>query len=469
MTAASVTPQPYIIRQQEAPESVYSSGGSSPFQRLGFFILVLYLFLIYSRIFDVKFSSLHISGISYRVILVMVVLSQSFITALKTNIGKAMLGFTVWFVLAIPSSLWKGGSVQLLVDSWLPCFVVFLATAGLTGNFAQCRRSISAVTWAFFVLMLIANLWGSTEETGRLYLPHGKFANPNEMGQALVLGLPLWGLVLLNAKTAVTKAFAAGVILAILFTAGKTGSRGALVGFGALLLCVFWRSSAGGKLKLVVGGTVLLMVIASTMPKSLLSRYSTVFEETGAVSYGDDQLGAGAISSTSSRMKLLRASIKYTFQHPLFGVGPGMFVVAEDADAKAAGFRHGAWQGTHNSYTQVSSELGIPGCIFYVLVIFLSLKTTARIYRQTRGDPRMQDIANIAVCLNYVLIVYAVTVFFDYIAYTSMLSVFGGLAASLGRTAEVEIARRTGVAPGSGPVPFPGLRPVFVAPVPAGI
>jgi O-antigen ligase len=463
MKAASVTPQPLIIRQQEAPGSVYSSDGSSAFQRLGFFILVLYLFLIYSRIFDVKFSSLHIPGISYRVILVTVVLSQSFVSALKTNIGKAMLGFTVWFVLAIPSSLWKGGSVDLLVDSWLPCFVIFLATAGLTGNFAQCRRAVSAITWAFFVLMLIAILWGSTEETGRLYLPNGKFANPNEMGQALLLGLPLWGLVLLNAKTAVTRAFAAGVMLAILFTAGKTGSRGALIGFGVLLLCVFWRSSAGGRLKLVVGGTVLLMVIAGTMPKRLLSRYSTVFfEETGALSYGDDQLDAGAISSTTARMKLLRASIKYTFQHPLFGVGPGMFVVAEDADAKAAGFRHGAWQGTHNSYTQVSSELGIPGCIFYVLVIFLSLKTTARIYRQTRGDPRVQNIANTALCLNYVLIVYAVTVLFDYIAYTSMLSVFSGLAAALSRTVEAEIDRRTGVEPEPGPVAFPGFRPVLV-------
>jgi O-antigen ligase len=194
-----------------------------------------------------------------------------------------------------------------------------------------------------------------------------------------------------------------------------------------------------------------------------LSRYTTMTEESGVVNYGDDQLDASAVTSANARMRLLKKSIEYTFQHPLFGVGPGMFVIAEDDEAKAAGFRHGTWQGTHNSYTQVSSELGIPGCIFYVLVIFLSLRTTVRIYRKTRGDPRMQDIANIAVCLNYVLIVYAVTVFFDYIAYSSMLSVFGGLAASLGRVAQQEIARRTAAAPEPEPerVPFPGLRPVL--------
>jgi O-Antigen ligase len=461
MTAASVTPQPFIIHQQEAPGSVHSSEASG-FQRLGFVILILYLFLIYSRIFDVKFSSLHIPGISYRVILVMLLLSQGFITALKSNIGKAMLGFTVWFVLAVPSSLWKGGSVQLLVGSWLPSFVIFLATAGLVGNFAQSRRAVSAVTWAFFVLMLIAVLWGSTEETGRLYLPHGKFSNPNEMGQALLLGLPLWGLVFLNGKTAVTKTFAAAVMAALLVTASRTGSRGALIGFGVLLLCAFWRSSAGGKLKIVIGGAVLLMAIGVTTPKRLLSRFSTLSEEKGMVSYGVDQMDASAVASTDARMQLLRKSIKYTFQHPLFGVGPGMFVVAENADAIAAGLRHGTWQGTHNSYTEVSSELGIPACIFYILVIFLSLRTTSRIYRKTRGDPRLQDIANIALCLNYVLIVYAVTVFFDYIAYTSMLSVFSGLAAALGRTVEAEIDRRTATAPEpvTAQALFRGFQPV---------
>jgi O-Antigen ligase len=462
MMAVPIRPQSIPSRAPVDVGIVDTQGGISGFQHLGFIVLILYLFLIYSRIFDVKFGRLHIPGISYRVILVMVLLSQAFITALKTNIGRAMLGFTVWFLLAIPSSLWKGGSVALLLDSWVPSFVIFLATAGLIGNFSQCRRAAYTVAWAFFVLMLIANVWGSTEETGRLFLPHGKFENPNEMGQALLLGLTLWGLVLLNGKSVATKVFASGVMLAMIYTTSKTGSRGCLVGFGALLVCVFWRSSAGGRLKMVVGGTILTMALVATMPKRLLSRYATLSEPKEVLNYGDDELDANAIASTGARMELLKKSVKYTLHHPLFGVGPGMFVVAEDADAIAAGARHGSWQGTHNSYTQVSSELGIPGCIFYVLVIFLSLKTTARIYRKTRGDPRLQDISNLALCLNYVVIVYAVTVFFDYIAYTSMLSVFSGLVAAFGRTVEAEIDRRTAAAPEPAPAPaaFRGLRPV---------
>jgi len=439
--------------------AVYNSDGASAFQRLGFAILVLYLFLIYSRIFDVKLSFLHIPGISYRVIFAMVILSQAFVRALKSDIGKAMLGFTVWLVLAIPGSMWKGGSTALVVDAWLPCFIIFLATAGLIVNYDQCRKAVNAVAYGLLVLTAIAILWGSTEETGRLYLPHGKFSNPNEMAQALLLGLSLWWLMWLNAKPGVGKAIAGIVMLVMLFTVSKTGSRGAMVSFGILLLAIFLRCAPAGKMKMLIVTVVLVAFIVGTMPKRLLNRYRTLTEDRVEIS-GDD-IESSAYSSSAARKDLLRKSIKYTFQHPLFGVGPGMFVVAEDKDAIAAGRRHGSWQGTHNSYTQVSSECGIPALIFYVLVILFALKKTSRIYRKTRGDPRLADIANIAVGLNYVLIVFAASIMFDYIAYSSMLSVFAGLSAALGATVEAEIERRT-AAPAPAPAPVrTGFRPAM--------
>jgi O-antigen ligase len=424
-------------------------GGSSAFQRLGFTILVLYLFLIYSRIFDVKFSYLHIPGISYRVVFAMVVLSQAFVRALKSDIGKALAGFSVWFVLAIPGSVWRGGSTALLTGTWLPSFIIFLATAGMIVNYDQCRKAVNAVAYGLLVLTVIAILYGSTEETGRLYLPQGKFSNPNEMAQALLLGLSLWWLRWLNARSVIGKAVAGVVLMVMLFTISRTGSRGAMVSFGVLLFSIFMRSSTGGKMKMLIGTVVLAALLVGTMPKRLLNRYRTLAEDQEVIA--TDDLDSTAYSSTAARKDLLRKSIKYTFQHPLFGVGPGMFVVAEDADAIAAGRRHGAWQGTHNSYTQVSSECGIPALIFYVLVIVFSLKKTSLIYRQTRGDPRLADIANIAVGLNYALVMYAVTVLFDYIAFTSMLSVFAGLSAALGATVEAEIARRTADAPEARP------------------
>jgi hypothetical protein len=52
-------------------------------------------------------------------------------------------------------------------------------------------------------------------------------------------------------------------------------------------------------------------------------------------------------------------------------------------------------------------------------------------------------------------------VLFDYIAYTSMLSVFSGLAAALDRTASHEIERIEATPADPPPVPFAQFRPVW--------
>jgi O-antigen ligase len=152
-------------------------------------------------------------------------------------------------------------------------------------------------------------------------------------------------------------------------------------------------------------------------------------------------MATSAASSTASRKQLLRHSLIFTIRHPLFGVGPGMFVVADDAYSKTIGLRKGTWLGTHNSYTQVSSELGIPALLFFVAALVMALKGTYSLYQRTRGDPRLEDMGNAALALHYCLVVYAVTILFEHIAYTIMLPVFAGMAASLVRTAEVEIKR----------------------------
>jgi O-antigen ligase len=138
---------------------------------------------------------------------------------------------------------------------------------------------------------------------------------------------------------------------------------------------------------------------------------------------------------------LLKHSLIFTMQHPLFGVGPGNFVVADDSYSKTIGLRKGSWLGTHNSYTQVSSELGIPAFLFFVAAVAMALKGSYAVYQRTRGDPRLEDMGNVALGLHYCLVVYAVTILFEHIAYTIMLPVFAGLAACLVRTAEVEIQR----------------------------
>jgi O-antigen ligase len=97
--------------------------------------------------------------------------------------------------------------------------------------------------------------------------------------------------------------------------------------------------------------------------------------------------------------------------------------------------------GTHNSYTQVSSELGIPAFLFFVAAVGMALNAPYSIYKKTRGDPRLEDMGMVALGLHYCVLIYVVTILFEHIAYTVMLPVLGGVAASMLRTATVEIQR----------------------------
>jgi hypothetical protein len=57
--------------------------------------------------------------------------------------------------------------------------------------------------------------------------------------------------------------------------------------------------------------------------------------------------------------------------------------------------------------------------------------------------------------------VYAISVFFDYIAFTSMLSVFGGLAAALDMVAPGEIERIQATPLERQPIPFAQFQPTW--------
>src|ERR1022692_2058479 len=312
MSAATPYSQPFPLTPQTA-SPIVRVDETSPFQGPGFNVLLVFLFLAFSRIFDVKFGALHITGISYRIVLVMALLCRGFQIALKTNIGKALLGFTICFGLSVPFRDRKSGSLVLFRDSWLTfSFASFLAVGGLVTNYQQSVKVFKTLAYAFFVFAIIANVFGSSDN-GRLFLEQGKFANPNEMAQALLLGLPMWGAMIVISKSFPGKVFAAGVVVLILATTFRTGSRGAMIAFLVMVLVLFLRASIMRKMQIILAVVVLLGVVLTTMPGKLISRYkTTVSQQEGDDGEVDSELLASANSSTLSRKELLRHSLVLT-------------------------------------------------------------------------------------------------------------------------------------------------------------
>jgi len=412
-------------------------------QRFSFAILIAFLFMIFSRVFDIQFYWLHLPGISYRLVGVFLVISGAFMIAFRDAIGKCILGFTVFLLLSIPFSVWRTGSIQILTNQWLIGFVVFIATASLVTDFKQYTRTTKTIALAILVLTIICATLG-VNVNGRLFLDRGRFSNPNEMAQALLLGMPFWWAIYSNSRSLFPKLLGAGSLLLMMYVISKTGSRGALVSVAVIVLFMFLRATMIGKLKLILLGTVTLVAAVALLPGGLKQRYQTFFTQE-QVEDPEDQADAAmlgsAIASTNSREELLKRSIFLTFRHPLLGVGPGMFEVAENSMAMAEGKRRGAWLGTHNTFTEVSSECGIPAFLLYCAVVVLALKRSYSLYRRTRHRPELEEINTQALALNYSLIAFVLTGCFVHAAYTSLLPVLAGLSISLMRTAEPALAQ----------------------------
>jgi hypothetical protein len=414
----------------------------STLQRFSFALLICFLFMMFSRIFDVQLYWLHLPGISYRLVAVFLFMSGTFLIALRDSIGKCVLGFTACFLAAIPFSVWRTGSFHTLTEQWLVGCVVFIATAALIFDFRQYVRCVRTVAIAILVLTFICITLGSVQ-SGRLFLERGRFANPNEMAQALLIGMPFWWAIYSNSRSLLPKLFGAGALAAMTYVIGKTGSRGAMISILVILIFMFLRASVVGKMKLLFGAGMLLLVAVMLLPGALLARYQTFFSadqmEKSEAPDADAEMLGSAITSSSNRMQMLVRSIELTARHPLFGVGPGMFPVAENEMAAAEGKR-GAWLGTHNSFTQVSSECGIPALVFYCAILFLSLKKSYSLYRRTKDHPEWKEIGTQALALNYSLIAFLVTGVFVHSAYTALLPVLSGLTVSLVRAAEPLLA-----------------------------
>jgi O-antigen ligase len=89
--------------------------------------------------------------------------------------------------------------------------------------------------------------------------------------------------------------------------------------------------------------------------------------------------------SAGTRRELLIMSLKLTATHPIFGVGPGQFQSVTQT-----------WFLTHNTYTQLSSEVGLPGFILFILIlrrVFRNLKDVIKTER-FRSDPQVEIFAS---------------------------------------------------------------------------
>jgi hypothetical protein len=413
--------------------------------KLGMPFLYVFLFLAYSRVADFTVPYLHLPIITATIALIFAFFNRGLFTAFSSRIGLALIGFTGWFLVCTPFSYWKGGSVQLLTDRWAKSLMVFFMIFGLVQTFRQCRRVMYVLACSTLVITIMCFLFGR-RSFGRLALPVGLLDNPNDLAQMLLLGLPFWWLIALNESAVPFRRVLASICIGLMVVAvAQTGSRSGFVSLAVLGFFIFRAVSLGGKVKLALAAVALMVLAVALVPESVTGRYVTMFGADPAKI--GDAAELRTVESTSQRVRLMKESIKLTLTNPLFGVGPGQFQTYSAQEFNDRGQR-AMWRETHCAYTQVSSEMGIPGLAFFAAVILFSLHQAASIYKVCRKRRDLSDLEITAYALLLSLLSLAVTAVFSSVAYTMFFPTLGGITAAFYHVARAEIASR-GPAPAS--------------------
>jgi len=430
-----------------APPVFFARPGPSASQnlcsRIGFFFLAPFIVFLFSRLLDVTVPFLHLPFVFGGATVAAAFLSGELVPVLRMTAVRCILLFTGWFCLASVFGLWKGGSFAMFRNYWVKSLLIFLALACLAVTLQRIRVIIYLIALGIALAMLVALVAGATDAENRLIMPVGELANSNALGIFAVLGLPLcWHSVMFSIRGWLAALLSAVLSLPMLYVVSRSGSRTALVMLGVLFLygmCRFdWRQ------RILLAGIMapLALVAFMTAPEALLSRYATLFvTNSRQLDEQDTELDASAVGSTEARLYLLEKSLSITFRNPLFGIGPGNFMVAENELAEKEG-RRGNWHVTHNGYTEISAETGLIGFLLYTAALVSIWRALGNISARAAGVTGAGETRQTASVLRMLFFISAIGVFFGISLYQYFIPAFMGLALGVVRfaTAGVEPA-----------------------------
>jgi putative inorganic carbon (HCO3(-)) transporter len=247
----------------------------------------------------------------------------------------------------------------------------------------------------------------------------GLFDNPNDMALHLVTMIPLVLGLLFVARSLSKKLFYGLCALLMAAATVVTFSRGGFLGLFAASFVMAWKLGRRNRFAVVTMFLVIGAIFMVLLPAVFAGRFMSVFG-------GDADSG-----SAVARQALLLKSILVTIRHPLLGVGMSNFHIVSIHE-----------QVSHNAYTQVSAELGVPAMIVYVLFMWASLKRMRKIEQETYDSRASARIYYLAIGLQASLIGFMVSSFFASVAYLWYIYFLVGYAVCLHRLYEANGARK---------------------------
>jgi O-antigen ligase len=410
----------------EAPEASQPIEETpNAFQRIGFLTTLLFVYFRFSFAHEFIAAKFHFN--THLIVLLgassylCCILSGHALRAFRERSTWLWCGFLGCMGFATALSFWRGGSFPLFVNYLETAFPIIFLLPAVTTTKSQLNKLISVIGLAC-VTTVFLGLFNDDFKSGRMNIDAvgSDIQDPNDYAAHLILMLPALAFFAMRAGRPIVLKLVGLVVFAFSFLQIlSTGSRGGFLSLAITALYIAFIGSNKVKLGILAGVPLIGLLAVPFVPSQSAARLSTLFSSSS------NPTSAEALESKEARLALLEQSGKATLEHPLLGVGPGIFMDYQAGSAKENGER-AMWHVTHNSYTQVSSECGIPALILYIC----GLGTTFALLR-TVAKSKDRELATIAMFISVMLVGFCICMFFLSLAYNVHILTLSAVAVAL--------------------------------------
>jgi O-antigen ligase len=356
---------------------------------------------------------------------------------------KMMLIMGVMGMLLTPIAASPGDSIDVLKDTFITLLLLFVLMTSLIDTRYRLRSFLFAMVISGFLYAVSAMktfLTRGNDEVERIKGWGTQLQNPNDLACVLDLLLPFAVFFVFTGKGKV-RLLALMTVIATVFSVMFTFSRSGFLGLLLALFVIVWKVGRRYRLRIVIGTAVLSAVLVVAMPGAYRTRLMTIFNPQ------TDQT-----NSAQERQLLMRLAADLAVRRSIIGLGIGNFHIYSFHEKVA-----------HNSFLEITAELGVIGLIAYLVFILGPFLVLRRIERETlRDGPRPDRELNIlSICFQASLAAYIIYGFFGSVQYYPYLYFIVAYVVAFRRIFSMEKVEAVG-----GIVGMPALNSLI--PVPKG-
>lgn len=289
---------------------------------------------------------------------------------------RLIMAFAFMAVISTPFGYYPGMSVEFLGEFLFKFGLYLYLVIRLINTKERIEGFLYTIIISGVAMGVAAVLQQKTG--GRTHV--GDMYDPNDLAMLMVTILPISFMSIFVVKRLLAKILLLLCSTFLLVAITTTQSRGGFIGLVIVAICIiFIKIKKVSRIKRIIPIAILGFIFIYSMGGEYKDRIRSIFENTDE--------GAGRILVWKRTLFIIK-------DHPILGVGPNAFMTAYgdylandrfegELSRTSAG---GKWQTAHNSFLLVLAELGLPGLIIFVSILYLTFRNLRRIMKLPLAD-----------------------------------------------------------------------------------